>query len=58
MTFYCLETKKGQVIINLSQVSYITFDKNGFTVYMNDGNYFYCVEYFADFVDNFEIRNK
>ena len=40
MTFYCLETKKGQVIINFSQVSYITLDKNGFTVYMNDGNYF------------------
>lgn len=58
MTFYALETKKETVIINLSQVSYIIPDKNGFIVYMNDGNYFYCVEDFADFVDNFEIRNK
>lgn len=58
MTFYALETKKETVIINLSQVSYIIPDKNGFTVYMNDGNYFYCVEDFAEFVDNFEIRNK
>lgn len=58
MTFYVLETKKETVIINLSHVSYIIPDKNGFTVYMNDGNYFNCVEDFADFVDNFEIRNK
>ena len=58
MTFYVLETKKETVIINLSNVSYIIPDKNGFTVYMNDGNYFNCVEDFADFVDNFEIRNK
>lgn len=58
MTFYALETKKETVIINLSQVSYIIPDKNVFTVYMNDGNYFYCVEDFADFVDNFEVRNK
>lgn len=58
MTFYALVTKKETVIINLSQVSYIIPDKNGFTVYLNDGNYFYCVEDFADFVDNFEIHNK
>lgn len=58
MTFYVLETKKETVIVNLSQVSYIIPDKNGFTVYMNDGNYFNCVEDFAVFVDNFEVRNK
>lgn len=58
MTFYVLETKKETVIVNLSQVSYIIPDKNGFTVYMNDGNYFNCVEDLAVFVDNFEVRNK
>lgn len=58
MTLYALETSKGCVIINLLQVSYITPDKNGFTVYLNDGNYFRCVENFADFVDNFGFRIK
>lgn len=58
MALYELKTNKGSVIINLLQVSYITPDKNGFTVYLNDGNYFRCVENFADFVDNFEFQVK
>ena len=56
MTFYAFETNKGLVIVNLAQVSYITLNEKVFTVNMNDGTWFKCVEDIKDFVDNFEIR--